>query len=759
MMKTLQLRITGMDCADCAHGIEKALLQLDGVTQAAVNFAAGKLELTFDPARAHTHDIVARIQALGYQAQPIEKAAVQPERRRALPLAFLHFLLSRWQSTCALVGGILLAAAFSVDLFAGTIPRLPAASISNILFLLALGIAGYPIARAGLNRLLLSREINSNLLMSMAAVGAWVIGETAEAATVIFLFAIGEALEGFTMDRARRSIHSVVRLTPVTATALRPCMDCREHMGRESYVAGPCPFCGAHETTVAVGELQIGETILIKPGERLPMDGVVVAGESTVNQAPITGESMPVRKTKGSEVFAGTVNGGGTLEVRVARPAAEATLNHIIHLVEQAQASRAPAQKFVDRFAAVYTPAVVVAALLVAVVPPWFGQPFLNLPDGTHGWLYRALTLLVISCPCALVISTPVSIVSAISAAARRGVLIKGGTHLEALARVRVVAFDKTGTLTYGEPAVVAIQTLDCHHPAANCAPCDDMLALAAAVERRSEHPLAQAVVAAAGERARHGIYSAGEVESLAGRGVRGTVNGKRVTVGSHSLFDAEIPHDENLCHAVSNAEANGQTAMLVSDGDRVRGYITVADQPRAASHQAIEELKKLGIEKTVMLTGDNPTIARALAEGLGVDEVHAGLLPADKMRVVESLRRRYEHVAMVGDGINDAPALASASVGIAMGGAAAQTLEAADITLMSNNLERLPAILRHSRATLAAIRQNIYFSIGIKVVFLALAIPGLATLWMAVFADMGASLLVTLNGMRLLRMPDRAGR
>jgi Cd2+/Zn2+-exporting ATPase len=753
-MQDLHFKISGMDCADCATGIEKAVKQLDGVEQSLVNFSAAKLDVTFEPAKLDADKIVARVKALGYEARPVseQKASPAPKRRNIL-FSFITFLFSRWQTACAAIGGMLIASAFAIKFYAESLPS-TLVSFSEVLLIIALGLAGYPIARSGVVRLWINKEININLLMTLAAVGALFIGETAEAATVIFLFAIGEAMEGYTMERSRRSIHSLMELAPQTATVLRPCMDCKEHIGREGYVSGPCPFCGAHETQISVDNVQIGETILIKPGERLPMDGIVIAGESAINQAPITGESIPVTQSLGAEVFAGTVNGEGTLEVRVTKRAADITLNRIIQLVEQAQAGRAPVQKFVDRFAAIYTPAVVAIAMLVAVLPPLlFQQPFLNLDNGTHGWLYRALTLLVISCPCALVISTPVSIVSAISAAARNGVLIKGGAYLEVLAQVRAIAFDKTGTLTYGQPAVVTTRSVDCENPNGSCKPCDDMLALAAAVERRSEHPLAKAVVEAAGERAQHGDFAVGEVESLAGRGVRGMVNGKRITVGNHKLFDAEFPHDENLCNAVSDLEANGHTAMMVSDGERVRGYIAVADQLRDSGRAAIADLKKIGVEKTVMLTGDNSAIARAIADGVGVDEVRAGLLPADKLEVVKKMRGEYEHVAMVGDGINDAPALASASVGIAMGAASAQALEAADVALMSNNLAKLPTIIRHSRNTMSIIRQNIFFSIGIKVVFLALALPGLATLWMAVFADMGASLLVTMNGMRLLRM------
>jgi Cd2+/Zn2+-exporting ATPase len=753
-MKTLHLRITGMDCADCAAALEKGVGNLAGVQNCSVNFGAARLKAEFDPARTNEAVIIERIHALGYDvhsetSNQIERIASQ----RGGILGFFPFLFKRTDTTLAAIGGTLVALGMLAEFFHAS------ENFAQIVYWLALVIAGYPIARSGGRRLWLNREININLLMALAAIGAVIIGEEAEAATVIFLFAIGEALEGYTMDRARNSIRKLMMLTPAEATALRPCWDCREHLGRDGYMGGPCPFCSAHETRVAIERLKVGETILVKPGERIPVDGVVLTGASAINQAPITGESIPVAKTAGDEIFAGTVNGQGTLEVRVLRQAADSTLSNIIHLVKEAQSQRAPSQRFIDRFARIYTPAVVVVALLVAILPPLlFHAPFWNLADGTHGWLYRALTLLVISCPCALVISTPVTIVSAISAAAKNGVLIKGGAYLEALAKVRAFAFDKTGTLTYGQPIVVELRSFDCQHTAdKECESCDDVLQLAAAVERRSEHPLAQAVVNAAGERKPHNGYVAQEVEAITGRGVRGKVNGKSIVVGSHALFDAEHPHDKIICSEVDAVEKNGRTTMLVSADERLAGYIAVADKTRDTSRAAIEELKKLGIEKSVMLTGDNQTAAQTIASVIGVDEVRAQLLPDQKLAAVKSLRDEYQRVAMVGDGINDAPALASADVGIAMGTAGtAQAIETADVALMSDNLNKLPFAIKISRQAMRVIKQNVAISLLLKFVFLALALPGLATLWMAVIADTGASLLVTVNGMRLLKAKEK---
>jgi len=493
----------------------------------------------------------------------------------------------------------------------------------------------------------------------------------------------------------------------------------------------------------------------------VPLDGVVLSGESAVNQAPITGESVPVDKAPGYEVYAGTVNGQGALTVRVTRHAADTTIARIIKMVEEAQAQKAPSQRFVDRFARVYTPAVIAVAAGVAILPPLIGW---LAGAGAYGallgeWFYRALVLLVIACPCALVISTPVSIVSAIASAARAGVLVKGGAYLESLGALKVIAFDKTGTLTAGEPQVVDVRCLD--HPDEMawqaCPTCRQTLAEAAAVERRSEHPLARAVFRAAeGLGLTAETQAAEAVEALTGRGVRGRVNGHSVTVGAHSLVHEQHPDlaEGPLCERVHAAQAAGQTAMIVRDDCcGVRGYIAVADTLRPGAPAVMAELRRLGIEHTLMLTGDNQATAQAIAQAAGVDDVRAELLPQDKVEAVESLLARYGGVAMVGDGVNDAPALARATVGIAMGAAGTDTaLETADVALMADDLGKLPFAVKLSRRTRAIIGQNVALALGIKAVFLALALIGVATLWMAVFADVGASLIVILNGMRLLR-------
>ncbi|MBN1964279.1 MAG: heavy metal translocating P-type ATPase [Anaerolineae bacterium] len=755
LLINLDLNITGMDCADCALTLEKSVARLHGVTTCQVNFSTGTMHV--ESTTASEDDVAARIRALGYNiATPGAPTATAVPDLTGLH-GLVRFLLSRRDTRLALIAGALVLAGAGLSLLNVPWPVIAALHVLGIV------LAGTPILVNGWRALLLGREVTINLLMSIATVGALVIGETAEAATVIILFAIGEALEGYSTERARYSLQSLLTLVPQEAIALRPCIDCDEHLGQDGYEGGPCPFCGTHETRLPVGQLQIGDTILIPPGDRIPMDGRVTSGTSAVNQAPITGESAPVDKAVNDEVFAGSINGAGTLEVVVTRLAADNTLSRIIHLVQEAQAQRAPTQRFIDRFAQWYTPAVVVLAAGIALVPPlFFNAPFWNPPDGSAGWLYRSLALLIVACPCALVISTPVTIVSALTRAARDGILIKGGAPLEALAGVRVFAFDKTGTLTAGQPDLQTVHAVDCTASDTICPACDDLLALAAAVERRSEHPVAQAIVTAAKARQLLARYPAAQaVASLTadnGRGVRGEVGGQVITIGNHALFEQAHPHPAALCDEIDALERQGQTAMLLGDGNRVRGVLSVADTPRPHSRRTLAALKRaVPTAHTIMLTGDNAAVAAAVAATVGVDEVRANLLPAQKLAAVQELAAAHGAVAMVGDGINDAPALAAATVGIAMGGAGTQqAMETADVVLMQDDLSRLPDAVQLSRRTRRVIRENVLLSLGIKLAFLLLTLFGWATLWFAVFADVGASLLVTFNGMRLLRQHDR---
>lgn len=715
-------KVEGMDCAGCAREVETGVSKLPGVQSAQVDFVTNTLRLTGDVPFAVLQE---RVQTLGKSLVAPEAAAAPVQiAKRGGVLGFWDYLVARDETRQALVGGGLVILTFILALLG--LPE----TFAGILYTVGMLITLAPIAKSGFNTLRINRTFNINLLMTIAAVGAIAMGEFLEGATVIFLFAIGEALEGYTADRARDSIRSLMALKPTKATRLR----------------------GSHEDVIGIEALQIGDTLLIKPGENIPMDGTVLTGLSRVNQAPITGESVPVEKNVGDTLFAGTINGEGTLTMTVTRLAADNTLSRIIALVEEAQSVRAPSQRLIDRFAHYYTPAVVVLAALVAIVPPLlFNAPLLD--TGTeHGWLYRALSLLVIACPCALVISTPVTIISAITAAARRGVLIKGGAHLEALGTIRAVAFDKTGTLTQGRPAVMGYHAIDCKTGEV-CEQCDDVLALASAVERRTTHPLAQAVVRAAEDRQLDKAYAPAEaVEMIAGQGVRGTVGEKQITLGSHSLFDTQFPHSTAFCDQVKQSESQGHTTMLLAEEGTVRGYVALADAVRTSSTHVVSELHTLGLP-TVMLTGDHATVAQTIAQQVGVQDVRAGLLPQDKVDAVKSLTEKYGPIAMVGDGVNDTPALAAATLGIAMGGAGSpQALETADMALMADDLSQLPYAIRLARFARHLITQNVVLSFGLKAVFVVLALMGLTSLWVAIFADVGMALMVTLNGMRPLR-------
>lgn len=749
-MNEQTFHVTGMDCADCAKTIELGVRQLDGVSACALNYFGATLKVEGSTAR---EVVVQRVRHLGYDVQE-DKTAVAPAQSgiaARLPksgvLGFLRFLLESRNTTLAMVGALLIAPGILLN------ELLPMLGVQSPLFsamaLVALALAGYPIARSAWRSLTINRQISINALMTIAAIGAVFIGAFVEAGLVMVLFAIGEALEGYTMARARDSIARLMDVAPNEATVLRACLDCKEHLGMDGYAGGPCPFCGTHEVRVAVKDIRIGETVLVNPGERIAVDGRVANGASSVNQAPITGESSPVDKALGADVFAGSINGEGALAIISTNLPEDSTISRIIHMVEQAQSRKAPAERFVDQFSKYYTPAVVVVAFLVATIPPLFFQaPFL----GEQGWLYRSLELLVVACPCALVISTPVALISAISNAARNGVLIRGGAYLEALSRINLVALDKTGTLTEGRPELIKIKAVDCENPGGECARCDALLALASAVERRSEHPVARAITNAAAARGLGSVYpSADDVTSVVGQGVTGTVLGRKVVIGSHTYFDADIEHSLESCSEVSAAARDGNTPVLIGEEGLYRGYAIVADAVRVSSKNAVAELTALGVS-TLMLTGDTAATAARVGAQVGVRRVHADLLPQDKLKVIQAeLSNPKTRIAMVGDGINDAPALAAASVGIAMGGGTAQAMETADITLMGDDLGKLPFAIRLARSAMRTIFANIAFAIAIKLAFFALVLLGLGTLWMAVFADVGASIIVTLNGMRLM--------
>ncbi len=583
----------------------------------------------------------------------------------------------------------------------------------------AILIGGYSLFIQGFKNLgRLNFDINT--LMTVAILGAAVIGEWGEGATVVILFTISEALERYSMDKARQSIESLMDIAP-----------------KEALIR-----LGNLEMMVNTEDIQVGDIMIVKPGQKVAMDGTVTKGISTLNQSAITGESVTVTKTINDEVFAGTFNEEGLLEVKVTKRAEDTTLAKIIHLVEEAQAERAPSQAFVDKFARYYTPAVIVLALLIAVVPP------LLFEGDWNKWIYQGLAVLVVGCPCALVVSTPVAVVTAVGNAARNGVLIKGGIYLEEAGALKVIAFDKTGTLTKGVPVVAEVVTYGGNE--------NKLLTIAAALEKGSQHPLASAIMRKAEEKGINCNLPVEDFQSITGKGVMAKVNNELYYIGSPNLFEDlhKSKIESTIREQIARMQTEGKTVMVLGTEKDILSLIAVADEIRESSKEVIRKLHLIGIEKTIMLTGDNQRTAEAIGKEIGVSDIKADLLPEDKLNFIKKLRANHQNVAMVGDGMNDAPALAASTVGVAMGGAGTDTaLETANIALMSDDLSKLPYTIKLSRRALAIIKQNITFSLVIKAMALLLVIPGWLTLWIAIFADMGATLIVTLNSLRLLKI------
>lgn len=712
-MSKVTFIVEGLDCPDCATSFEKAVQSLSQVEQAQLSFTTSRLVVSSRSAGDFSASVRQVAEGMGYTvvlASDVEMGAI-PE-------------VPRWQRFLRGKGYTVSGALFLVlALLSGGNPLL-----ANVLYGMAVLIGGIPVARAGWLALRLGHSLDMNALMTIAAVGAMVVGECAEGAITILLFSVGELLEGYTAGRARRSVRALMELAPDLA------------------------LLANGERWVSVSTLQVGDRVRVRPGHRIPADGVIVSGSSAIDESPVTGESLPIEKVPRDTVFAGTLNGQGVLTVEVQRVAEDSTVARIKRLIEEAQTQRAPAQRFVDRFARVYTPIVVSLAVLLATVPPLLGLGDLST------WTYRALVMLVISCPCALVISTPVTLVSALARAASAGVLIKGGRHLESLATVRAIAFDKTGTLTVGRPTVLRIgcgrspEGHDCDH-------CQALVGKAAAIEAHSEHALGLAVREYALEA---GLWKPGlvgeDVTAVTGRGIEGQVAGHRVAVGSHAFYHRSGALDKALCDRIVQAEALGHTVLVVTDECCDEScFLEIADTVRSESAATIRELRASGIERIIMLSGDNEHVAEQIARQVGLDEYRARLLPQDKVAAIDELQRIYGTVAMVGDGVNDAPAMARSSLGIAMGAAGTDVaLETADVALMRDDLTQLPFAVKLSKATLRILRANIAFALLIKAVFLLLAALGWANLWMAVLADTGAAVAVSLNGLRLLRFQTR---
>ncbi len=664
----------------------------------------------------------------GNCAEPIRPFASSHHRAKKTGVldfrGFWRYFLRMPDLKIIVPGWILLLATF----FLGRLQLSQTAVL--ILQLMVLPVAGWMVFRNGAISLFKQHNLNMNVLMSVASIGAVAIGEAHEALIMVILFTLSEALEGYTNDHARAILTEFADLAP--------------HEALLTTAEG--------DRLVPIGDLKVDDRILVRAGERFPMDGIVARGSSEVNQAPITGESRLVPKTVGDEVLSGTVNGQGVLEVRVNHLAADTTIQRIIALVTEAQENKARQEKFIDRFAAVYTPIVIGVAILVAIIPTLvFKQSFWNTAE-SYGWFHRALSVLLVGCPCALIISTPITMVSGLTRAARAGVIFKGGIFLESLSSSKLMAFDKTGTLTLGKPSVTKVQAIDCKGEEI-CEPCNDLVAVASSLEAHSTHPLGSAVTQEAQARGVLNRYPAAEgLQVLEGRGQQGMLNGKLATVGSLPLFLAEHQTPEEIILASQAAEREGQTTMLICDGERVIGYLAVQDEPRPGTKEVLAELKAEGIH-TVMLTGDNRSVAERVAGEVGIDTVFASLLPAEKLERLNTLKQEYGQVVMVGDGINDSPALAQADIGVAMGGAGnAQVLETADVVLMKDDLSRLPFAVRLSRRVNSLIRQNVVVSLGVKTLVAIAAMAGLTPLWVAVFADIGISLIVTLNGLRALR-------
>jgi Cd2+/Zn2+-exporting ATPase len=690
-------RIEAMDCPTEQTLIQNKLGKLVGVQQLEFNLINRILGVTHD--LPSTAPIIDAIKSLGMQADPIVEgtpAAEPPAKKHWWPLAL---------SGVGALGAEVLH-------FTNAAPTWVIALVA-LVSILSGGLTTYKKGWIALKNL----NLNINALMSIAVTGAVLIGQWPEAAMVMFLFTVAELIEAKSLDRARNAISGLMQMTPEQATV-------RQADG--SWVE------------MEVKSIELDAIVRVKPGERIGLDGEVTAGQSTIDQAPITGESLPIEKTVGDKVFAGTINQAGSLEYKVTAAANNSTLARIIHAVEQAQGARAPTQRFVDSFSKIYTPAVFLFALGVAVIPPLF------MAGAWFDWIYRALVLLVVACPCALVISTPVTIVSGLAAAARKGILIKGGVYLEGGYKLDYLALDKTGTITHGKPVQTDYLAL---FPTVE----DSAPALAASLAGRSDHPVSLAIANAAVDK-NLPVHVVDNFEALAGRGVRGDINGQTYHLGNHRLVEDLGLCSPELEEKLFALEKQGKSVVLLLDKSGPLALFAVADTVKDSSREAIQQLHELGI-KTLMLTGDNTHTAQAIAAQVGIDQAQGDLLPTDKLHAIETLYGQGHRVGMVGDGINDAPALARAEIGFAMAAAGTDTaIETADVALMDDDLRKIPAFIRLSRQTSSILKQNITLALVIKAIFLVVTFLGLATMWMAVFADMGVALLVVFNGLRLLR-------
>ncbi|GGM27758.1 copper-translocating P-type ATPase [Paraliobacillus quinghaiensis] len=707
-------RVQGFTCANCAGKFEKNVKDIPGVGDANVNFGASKISVTGD----------ASIEELE-KAGAFENLKIIHERSRKQSSdkreEAVEEKIPFYKKYTTLLYSITFLALGYLSLFVNSDDNV----VTILLFLTSMLVGGLSLFKVGFQNLL-KLEFDMKTLMTVAVIGGAIIGEWAEVAVVVILFAISEELERFSMDRARNSIRSLMNIAPKEALVRR----------------------NGQEIMVPVEDISVGDIMIVRPGQKIAMDGKVISGHTSVNQAAITGESVPVEKTADDEVFAGTLNEEGLIEVQITKLVEDTTIAKIIHLVEEAQGERAPSQAFVDKFAKYYTPIIMVIALLVAIVPPLF------FAGSWETWVYQGLAVLVVGCPCALVISTPISIVSAIGNAAKKGVLVKGGIYLEEIGSLKAIAFDKTGTLTKGVPAVTDYKVLE---EGKNQ---KELLSIITALEYRSQHPLASAIMKKAdAENVAYSDINVEDFSSITGKGIKGKINNVLYYIGSPTLFNELLSSnkfDKDLEDEILTLQKQGKTAMVVGTEDQLLAIIAVADEVREVSKEVIKKLHKAGIQETIMLTGDNQSTANAIGRHVGVSNVQAELMPEDKLNFIKQLTVSHKKVAMVGDGVNDAPALAASTVGIAMGGAGTDTaLETADVALMGDDLSKLPFTVKLSRKALNVIKANITFAISIKLIALLLVVPGWLTLWIAILSDMGATLIVALNSMRLMRVKE----
>lgn len=763
-----QYNVLGMDCADCALHVENKVKKIDGISDVKVNFITGEMKI-FANRIIPDKQVIKAIKNAGYEVNTSkleqtvliidemdcqdEVRTIENELHKFPEIKKVKFNIVKrevhieHENTVQEVQSIIRKIGFvSVvkdadksfrnkqdryykrqlyfTIFSGCLLLLGIFSQYILqhsalsIFLLAAGIiiGGFRIAIKGFKE---AKNLNAgmNLLMSIAVVGAIFIDEWVEAAMVVFLFALAQLLELRSMEKVRNSVNALINNTPKFANVWQNGL----------YVSK------------AVEDVQIGEKILVKPGEKIPIDGRVEFGESFVDQSIITGESLPVKISSGQKVYAGSINKNGAIEIIVEKIIGESTIAQIIHLVSEAQATKAPQQAYVDRFAQYYTPTVIAFAVIIAVVPPLvYSLPFSE-------WFYRALVLLVIACPCALVISTPITIVSGLTNAMKNGILIKGGIFLEKFSKLKSIVFDKTGTLTIGMPMVQKVYNFNGHSE-------EEIVKIAASGETKSEHPLGQAIVDYA-QKLNIKLKQINSFSSIEGKGIQSEIQSKKYFIGSHKMFEEKGLCDNEVHNQLESIENENHTAVLIGSEKEIYGIISIADSLRPEAQQSISLLKKKGIKNIGLLTGDNRRTANAVANKLGIDYQKSELLPTQKVKEIKELRKKYELIGMVGDGINDAPALASSSIGIAMGVRGTDiVLETADITLLKDDLLKLPYLFSLSKRTLRIIKQNITIALGLKFIFFVLAVPGWATLWMAVFADMGASLIVIFNGLRALK-------